>query len=109
MDFAFCFCAPCVLCLLFVLSVCLPGRPPLRWLLLLLCFASCPGAMAMPLFPVTIGEKTKADQRRQVGPIPMGRPVLPTTGSNRQKLLNSFFGVGKTGDDRFRMDAQPSL
>ena len=58
--------------------------------LLLLCCASASPAMAMPLFPQTAGERIKADTRRLQGPIPMGRPVLPTTGSNREKLLDGF-------------------
>ena len=95
MDFASVWCAPFVFVLRLFFSVPRLGRLSLCWLLLLLCFASSPGAMAMPLFPVTTGEKTKADQRRHVGPIPVGRPVLPTTGSNRQKLLSSFLDWAK--------------
>ena len=53
-----------------------------------LCSAS--GVMAMPVFPVTRGEHVRADLRRGIGPIPVGRPVLPATGSNRQKILAKF-------------------
>lgn len=69
-----------------------------RWLLL--CFLVPPRAMAMPIFPQTVGERLKADARRLQGPIPMGRPVLPKTGSNREKLLHSFLGwAGDEGID----------
>ncbi len=74
--------------------------------LLLLCYvAACP-AMAMPLFPQTAGERIKADTRRLQGPIPMGRPVLPATGSNREKLLNVFLlWAGEEGIDfRWMLD-----
>ena len=53
-----------------------------RCFLLLLCCACCSPAEAMPLFPQTAGERLKADARRLQGPIPIGRPVLPKTGSN---------------------------
>ena len=59
----------------------------------LFCFTG--DAMAMPVFPVTRSEWNKADSRRHVGPIPVGRPVLPVTGSNRQKLLQNFLGWTK--------------
>ena len=81
-----------VLCL-----VCLVSLSSLRVFLLfplccccwaVLCSAS--GVMAMPVFPVTRGEHVRADLRRGIGPIPVGRPVLPATGSNRQKILAKF-------------------
>ena len=73
---------------------------------LLLCCLVLPRAMAMPVFPQTVGERIKADARRLQGPIPMGRPVLPTTGSNREKLLQGFLSwAGDEGIDfRWMLD-----
>ena len=47
--------------------------------------------MAMPIAPGTPAEFTKAAVRRDLGPLPEGRPVLPTTGSARERFLTSFF------------------
>ena len=85
----FCLCA-----LMTVVFLCPCPSCPLssRWLLLLcllLCSAA-PTAMAMPVFPATRGEQQKSDLRKGLGPIPQGRPVLPTTGSQRARLLESF-------------------
>ena len=48
-------------------------------------------AMAMPLSPKTPGEIRKAEQRRLGDPLPDGRPVLPTTGSTRERYLSHFY------------------
>lgn len=68
---------------------CLPwgGAPCLR--LLLLC-QLVSGAMATPMFPKTSGETAKARLRAARGPLPEGRPVLPSTGSARQRYLLAF-------------------
>ena len=57
-----------------------------------LCCASCPvpTAMAMPVSPGTPAEIARAASRRERGPLPEGRPVLPRTGSQREKFLAIF-------------------
>ena len=73
----------------FFLSLCLFSfLRRCRCLFCCCCLLLCPvrGAMAMPVFPVTHAEKAKADLRRGAGPIPVGRPVLPVTGTMRRKL-----------------------
>ena len=60
--------------------VCLPGRQQILLFTL-------HGAMAMPVLPTTAGEVRRADVRRQLGPLPEGRPVMPITGSNRERYL----------------------
>ena len=47
-------------------------------------------AMAMPISPGTPAEFSKAAARRDFGPLPEGRPVLPATGSARERFLNAF-------------------
>eukprot|EP00435_Cladocopium_sp_Y103_P013722 s2211_g3.t1 len=49
------------------------------------------GAPAMPLFPRTAGERSKAAFRQARPPVPAGRPVLPVTTKRREQLLNEFF------------------
>lgn len=63
--------------------VCLPGRQQILLFTL-------HGAMAMPVLPTTAGEVRRADVRRQLGPLPEGRPVMPITGSNRERYLAAF-------------------
>ena len=89
MDFVG-FCCGAFFVVLSLLSLsCLRSSFFLRLLCLLLC--CCPGgAMAMPVFPATNTERLKSDFRRSQGPIPVGRPVLPVTGTLRQKLLQTF-------------------
>ena len=57
------------------------------WLLVLLLANVSHGAMAMPMFPKNAGETSRARIRAARGPLPEGRPVLPSTGSARQKYL----------------------
>ena len=61
-----------------------------RWMRLLLLCQLVSGAMAMPMFPKTSGETAKARLRAARGPLPEGRPVLPSTGSARQRYLLAF-------------------
>ena len=60
-----------------------------RWgcLLVVFLFRS---AMAMPVAPGTAGEFSKMQSRQARGPLPEGRPVLPKTGSLRQRYLTAF-------------------
>ncbi len=62
-----------------------------RWGAVLAFLGPVDTAMAMPLFPGTPAEKVRAAQREQRGPLPEGRPVLPQTGSQREKFLQIFF------------------
>ena len=65
------------------------GAVPCRWGCMLLLFVPR-GAMAMPIVPGTTGEFAKMQDRNARGPLPEGRPVLPKTGSQRQKFLTAF-------------------
>jgi len=60
-----------------------------RWGCLLVVM-SFPHAMAMPVLPGTTGEFTKMRDRQLRGPLAEGRPVLPKTGTLRQRYLNAF-------------------
>eukprot|EP00435_Cladocopium_sp_Y103_P063603 s567_g25.t1 len=64
--------------------------PRLLWIFVVwsACFAR--GAIAMPIFPRTSGERAKAAQRLARPPVPSGRPVLPATQQKRAKLLDEF-------------------
>eukprot|EP00435_Cladocopium_sp_Y103_P050885 s1879_g15.t1 len=63
-----------------------------RWLWIsVICSCLLPGAHAMPLFPRTAGERSKAASRLLRPPVPQGRPVLPITQQRRGKLLEQFF------------------
>ena len=48
------------------------------------------GAYAMPIVPNTAGEVAKAKSRASQPPLPIGRPVMPTTGSSRERFLEVF-------------------
>ena len=48
------------------------------------------GAYAMPMVPNTAGEVAKAKTRASQPPLPIGRPVMPTTGSSRERFLEIF-------------------
>lgn len=48
------------------------------------------GAHAMPMVPNTAGEVAKAKTRASQPPLPIGRPVMPTTGSSRERFLEIF-------------------
>ena len=62
------------------------------WLSCLPVSSSLPGAaMAMPISPGTPAEVRKSLQRRTAEPLVEGRPVLPATGSAREKYLNIFY------------------
>ena len=63
---------------------------------LLSCPMSPGVAMAMPVFPTTTGEVQKAATRRAGGPLPEGRPVLPSTGSARERFLLAFYQWAST-------------
>eukprot|EP00435_Cladocopium_sp_Y103_P019932 s4028_g4.t2 len=71
--------------------LCLRARSP-RWLWISVLFPMLllSGAHAMPMFPKTAGERTKAAQRQLRPPVPPGRPVLPVTQQRRAKLLDAF-------------------
>eukprot|EP00435_Cladocopium_sp_Y103_P028739 s1351_g7.t1 len=73
-----------------VLCCCL--RAPYLWLWIFV-YVAClgRGAEAMPIFPRTAGERTKAALRSMRPPIPSGRPVLPVTQARRESLLQEFF------------------
>ena len=60
-----------------------------RWGCLLIVMLS-PHAMAMPVLPGTSGEFIKMRDRQFRGPLPEGRPVLPKTGTLRQRYLSAF-------------------
>ena len=60
-----------------------------RWGCLLLASRFC-SAMAMPVHPGTAGEFSKMQSRQARGPLPEGRPVLPKTGTLRQRYLTAF-------------------
>jgi len=53
--------------------------------------ACAPVANAMPIFPRTAGERSKAAMRQSRPPVPSGRPVLPVTMQRRKQLLDAFF------------------
>ena len=64
----------------------------LLWLSWISVLSSVPGgAMAMPISPGTPAEVRKSFQRRAAEPLVEGRPVLPATGSAREKYLNIFY------------------
>lgn len=48
------------------------------------------GASAMPMVPNTAGEVAKAKARAVQPPLPIGRPVMPITGSTRERYLEVF-------------------
>ena len=56
-------------------------------------FLLCPGrcAMAIPISPSTPAEVLKSATRLQAEPLPEGRPVLPATGSARERFLSQFY------------------
>lgn len=59
-----------------------------------------PGAHAMPMFPKTAGERSKAAQRMMRPPVPPGRPVQPITQQRRSRLLEEFvIWTGSEGID----------
>ena len=72
--------------------LCLPRLSCPRWLWISVLFASggLPGAMAMPMFPRTPGERHKAAFRQSRPPVPPGHPVLPSTQHKRAQLLDDF-------------------
>ena len=83
LDFSFC-CSCLALC-----WVC--SRGGCRWgAVLALVF--CDHAMAMPMHPGTPAEISRAALREARGPLPEGRPVLPRTGTQREKFLQIFYG-----------------
>jgi len=47
--------------------------------------------MAMPISPSTPAEFLKSATRLQAEPLPEGRPVLPATGSARERFLSQFY------------------
>eukprot|EP00435_Cladocopium_sp_Y103_P060225 s990_g22.t1 len=61
------------------------------WIFVVVFACLVSGAPAMPLFPRTAGERSKAAFRRARPPVPAGRPVLPVTTKRREQLLNEFF------------------
>ena len=61
------------------------------WTSVLFALEGFPGAMAMPMFPRTPGERTKAAQRMAGPPVPSGRLVLPATQQKRNKFLDELF------------------
>ena len=66
--------------------------------------------MAMPLLPSTPGEIKKAASRRLNEPLAEGRPVLPTTGSAREKFLRVFYEwAASDGIDIAMLLEQPSV
>ena len=78
----------------FAFCVLLPLSRPVgagrgRWGCLLVVLLSG-RAMAMPVFPKTAGEFSKMQDRNLRGPLPEGRPVLPKTGTIRQRYLTAF-------------------
>lgn len=99
-----CLCGP----LGFRCSACLS----LSFVVLVSLSQGCPGcvAMAMPLLPTTPGEYRKAASRRQNEPLAEGRPVLPATGSAREKFLQTFLDWATAdGIDVDSLFEQPSL
>ena len=61
-----------------------------RLLPLLLLLSLLRGASAMPIIPATTGEAARAKARSFQPPLPVGRPVLPATGSLREKYFEIF-------------------
>ncbi len=60
------------------------------FLSLMLLLSLFQGATAMPIFPATTGEVAKAKARSFQPPLPIGRPVMPVTGSLREKYFEIF-------------------
>lgn len=89
---------PCVS----VSSVALGFRRSACWyrsfvlLFYLSCFRLGSVAMAMPIQPMTPAESRKAAIRRISEPLAEGRPVLPATGSAREKFWKAFLGWAAT-------------
>ena len=83
LDFSFC-CSCLALC-----WVC--SRGGCRWVAVL-ALVFCDHAMAMPMHPGTPAEISRAALREARGPLPEGRPVLPRTGTQREKFLQIFYG-----------------
>ena len=54
------------------------------------CWGGCSGAIAMDLRPVTPGDRLRATRRQSFGPLPIGRPVLAQTGTQRAKYYSYF-------------------
>ena len=79
---------------IFVLLPCCRGGACCWLFWCCLCFEPsskvCFLAEAMPVFPKTAGEFSKAAQRAARPPVPSGRPVLPATQHRRAKLLDEF-------------------
>ena len=71
-----------------------------------LAFSFCDHAMAMPLHPGTPAEISRAAVREARGPLPEGRPVLPRTGTQREKFLQIFFNwaLERDIDIRYMLD-----
>jgi hypothetical protein len=80
--------------------LCLPRSfcPRWLWIFVLFAYGGLPGAMAMPMFPRTPGERTKAVFRQSRPPVPPGRPVLPATQQKRAQLLDDFI-IWSTEED----------
>lgn len=87
------------------LGVLCSGVPASRWLWIsFMLVGPMPGAHAMPMFPRTAGERSKAAQRMMRPPVPPGRPVLPITQQRRSRLLDEFVvWTGSEGIDILTM------
>ena len=65
-------------------------------LVYLSCVCLGPVAMAIPIQPMTPAESRKAALRRFSEPLAEGRPVLPATGSAREKFWKAFLDWAAT-------------